>query len=129
MILDFSIGNFRSFYKIQTLNFRATSLVSEDKQVDWNNITEMEEERLLKTIGLYGPNGSGKSNLVKGLRVFRNLVVNSLESETMMNHAAEPFMLTSEQELNTGFFQVQLLIGHKKYRYGFTLNSQSMVLQ
>lgn len=129
MILDFSIGNYRSLYKIQTLNFRATSLVSEDKTLDSNNIVETEGGRILKAIGIYGPNGSGKSNLVKGLRIFRNLVEGSLVSETIMDDAAEPFKLTSEKGADSGFFQIQLLIDQRKYRYGFTLQPGGAVLQ
>ena len=109
MILDFSIGNYRSFYREQTLNFRSTSLVSEDKSVDQQNIVESDGYRILKTIGLYGPNGSGKSNLLNGLKLFRRLVSRSLESETAMKDASEPFMLTSEPLKNGGFFQIQLL--------------------
>ncbi|HVX00227.1 MAG TPA: AAA family ATPase, partial [Candidatus Babeliaceae bacterium] len=90
MILDFSIGNYRSFNKIQTLDFRATPLVSEDKTVDRNNIKESAGSGILKTIGLYGPNGSGKSNLVKGLRIFQLLVERSLDSEGIMDFAADP---------------------------------------
>jgi AAA15 family ATPase/GTPase len=129
MILDFSIGNYRSFNKIQTLDFRATPLVSEDKTVDRNNIKESAGSGILKTIGLYGPNGSGKSNLVKGLRIFQLLVERSLESEAIMDFAADPFKLTSEQSEDAGFFQMQLLVEQKKYRYGFTLDSNGFVLQ
>jgi len=129
MILDFSIGNYRSFNKIQTLDFRATPLVSEDKTVDHNNIKEYEGERILKTIGLYGPNGSGKSNLVRGLSIFRQLVDLSLESEGVMDFAADPFKLSTEQADDAGFFQMQLLVDQKKYRYGFTLDHSGFVLQ
>jgi hypothetical protein len=129
MILDFSIGNYRSFNKIQTLNFRATSLISEDKTVDRNNIIEIDGNRILKTVGLYGPNGSGKSNLINGLQLFRQLVEQSLESEAIMVFAPDPFLLTDEQTDNAGFFQIQLLLDKKKYRYGFTLNAHGSVIQ
>jgi uncharacterized protein len=129
MILDFSIGNFRSFHQIQTLNFRATALVSDDKSIDRDNIVETEGGRVLKTIGLYGPNGSGKSNLIKGLITFRQLVQQSLESEAIMDFAADPFRLTSEGGPDAGFFQMQLLIDKKKYRYGFTLDRGGAVFQ
>jgi len=129
MILDFSIGNYRSFNKIQTLDFRATALVSDNKEVDRNNIVETDGGRLLKTIGLYGPNGSGKSNLVSGLGIFRTLIERSLESEAVMDFAADPFRLSSEPGEDAGFFQMQLLLDRKKYRYGFTLGPSGSLLQ
>lgn len=129
MILDFSIGNYRSVNKVQTLNFRATTLVSEDKMVDQNNIVDTDGLQVLKTVGLYGPNGSGKSNIVRGLNLFRQLVERSLESEVVMDRAADPFKLSDEQSDNAGFFQMQLMVDKKKYRYGFTLHPKGIVLQ
>ena len=129
MVLEFSIGNFRSFNSIQTLDFRATGLNSLDEQVDLNNIVDQSGQRVLKTIGVYGPNGSGKSNLIIGLAIFRSLVRSSLESEAAMDFASEPFKLSGESVENAGFFQIQLLLDGKKYRYGFTLSPDFGVLQ
>ncbi len=121
MVLEFSMGNFRSFNQIQKLDFTATKLVSEDKEVDARNIVEELGTRVLKTIAIYGPNGSGKSNLIKGFSTFRDLVDRSLESEAIMTFAADPFRLCSAEPDNAGFYQILLLIETKKYRYGFTL--------
>lgn len=121
MLLDFSIGNFRSFHGIQTLDFRATGLVSESKDIDQNNIIEKGGQKILKTVGLYGPNASGKTNLIQALGVFRTLVESSLESEVAMIYSADPFRLSSDDPGHDGFFQVQLLLEGRKYRYGFTL--------
>jgi uncharacterized protein len=129
MLLEFSLGNYRSFNSIQTLDFRATSLVSEDKLIDDQNIIDKGDSKVLKTIGLYGPNGSGKSNLLIGLRLFCQLVRSSLESEAIMEFAAEPFKLTTSETTHDGFFQVLLLIDYKKYRYGFTLTRNGEVQQ
>ena len=74
MVIQFSLGNYRSFNGIQTVNFRATDIISEDRAVDANNIAEVDVHRLLKTIGVYGANASGKSNLVKGFRFFKRMV-------------------------------------------------------
>lgn len=121
MLLEFSLGNFRSLNSIQTLDFRATGLVSESKDIDQKNIVEQGGQKVLKTVGLYGPNGSGKSNLITGFATFRSLVQSSLESEAVMDFAADPFKLTAEDSGHEGFFQIQLLIEGKKYRYGCTL--------
>lgn len=129
MLLEFSLGNYRSFWGIQTLDFRATPLVSDDKSVDDRNIIRTEDNMVLKTLGLYGPNGSGKSNLIKGLKVFCELVRRSLESESVMDFAAEPFKLTTSELEHDGFFQVMLLIDQKRYRYGFTLSRNKEVQQ
>ncbi len=129
MLLEFSLGNYRSFNEIQTLDFRATSLVSEDKTVDDRNIIDQGGVKVLKTIGLFGPNGSGKSNLLMGLELFCQLIKSSLESEGIMEFAAQPYKLTISESIHDGFFQVLLLIDHKKYRYGFTFNHNGGIKQ
>lgn len=129
MILEFSIGNYRSFHKIQTLDFRATNLVSENKLLDERNIVEKSNSKVLKTIGIYGPNGSGKSNIIKALHLFRRMVKSSLESEGVPDFIIEPFILSDEQDENAGYFQVYLLINNKKYRYGFSLGYKGEIHQ
>ena len=129
MILKFSIGNFRSFNNNQTLDFLATGLVSENREVDKSNIIELSGSRILKTLGIYGPNGSGKSNIVKGLLVFRRLVKSSLEREGIMMGSPEPFKLSSDNIPHGGFFQIILQLKEKTYRYGFTLTNEGTVLE
>jgi len=46
-----------------------------------------------------------------------------------MDTAAESFKLTSEPSDHSGFFQVQLLIDNKKFRYGFTLRDPGVIFQ
>lgn len=129
MLLEFSIGNYRSFNKIQTLDFRATNLVSEDRLLDERNIVEKSNSKVLKTIGIYGPNGSGKSNIIKALLHFRRMVKSSLESENVPDSIIEPFLLSDEPEEHAGYFQVHLLINNKKYRYGFSLGYSGEIHQ
>lgn len=126
MLLEFSVGNFRSFHDIQTLDFRATALVSENKEIDQNNIVEQGGQKVLKTVGLYGPNASGKTNLIQGLNLFRDLLQSSLESEDVMAFVADPFKLSVDDPGHNGFFQMQLLVERKKYRYGFTLGENTV---
>jgi len=129
MILTFSLGNFRSFHEIQTIDFRATGLVSEDKEVDNNNITMVADSPVLKTVGVYGPNGSGKTNLIKGLEFFKSMVKNSLGSEGLLKDKFSPFVLSSDVQNNKGYFQINMLIDKKKYRYGFTLKNQNGIAE
>ena len=120
MVIQFSIGNYRSFNEIQTINFRATGLVSEDKAVDENNIAVVDGQRLLKTIGVYGANASGKSNLVKGFGFFCTMISASLESQGILSYLLQPNK-QKHQTNEAGYFQIVLLLAGKKYRYGFSL--------
>jgi uncharacterized protein len=124
MIVQFSVGNFRSIKEIQTLNFEATKLdsnVARFPAVDENNVLEESGMRLLKTIGLYGANASGKSNVLEAFKQFAIAVRNPPTPESSLEDLAQPFLFHTENENEESFFQIILIIEGKKYRYGFTV--------
>ena len=127
MLIEFSVANFRSFNKIQTVSFRATGLVSEDKSVDELNIVDIADIRMLKTIGVYGPNASGKSNIVKAIRLYREMIAFSMISEDLTQLVVDPFKLSTEESSDAGFFQSVIILDEKKYRYGFTLSKDGNI--
>ncbi|MCD4747695.1 MAG: ATP-binding protein [Bacteroidales bacterium] len=123
MIVEFSIKNFRSIKKIQTISFVTTGLKSSKgfSEVDKNNISEDGGMRLLKTIGVYGANASGKSNIIRALEYFLQAIKNEASTESNLSPLYDPF-LYQENAFNTeSFFQIVLFVKNKKYRYGFTV--------
>lgn len=127
MLVEFSLANYRSFHKVQTISFKATGLVSEDRNVDETNVVGEGKNRVLKMVGLYGANASGKSNLIKGLSFFQEMVQSSLESDELAAAGVNPFKLSEQKENDSGFFQIILLIDGHKYRYGFTLDDDAKI--
>src|SRR5258706_287661 len=94
MVIEFSIGNFRSIKKIQTLSLVASSIVSKDKTLDDNNVFDSGLNiNLLKTIAIYGANGSGKSNMIKGLLHMLYFIRDSFKNEDAGEELYEPFLL------------------------------------
>ncbi|HEY0897287.1 MAG TPA: ATP-binding protein [Sphingobacteriaceae bacterium] len=123
MVIEFSVANYRSFYKVQTLSFRASNLKSEDKSVDVRNLlTLSDRDTLLKIVGIYGANASGKSNLLKALSLFKHMVASSLFKDEVGEATYEPFRQNVDPKNDFGFFQIVLLLNQKKYRYGFSLD-------
>jgi hypothetical protein len=125
MLIEFTLGNYRSFFSEQTLSFRATSLISEDKSLDESNIIDTDNGKIVKTVGIYGANASGKSNLIKGLRFFQNLISSSLDAR-VSQVSTQPFKLKINKE-QSGFFQIVLLIGANRYRYGLTISKEGNI--
>jgi uncharacterized protein len=119
MILEFSIGNFRSIKDVQHISFTATSVVSKNKEVDENNTFQAtDKHRLLKSKVIYGANASGKSNFIRGFLTFWGTVKFSVKHEGALN-AIEPFLLSTETEDKPTFFQLFFMIDGIIYRYGF----------
>ncbi|PWV55811.1 ATP/GTP-binding protein [Chitinophaga sp. S165] len=123
MIVEFSIGNYRSFNQMQTLSFKATGLVSENKSVDERNIIDDNGTKCLKIAGIYGANASGKSNALEGLKFFSDMLISSIELEGMAS-LVNPFKFVSEPQNNEGYFQIILIVSGVKYRYGFTIGKK-----
>ncbi len=121
MIIDFSVKNFRSIKELQTISFVATGLKSAEKysEVDDANITNVADNHIFKTLGLYGANASGKSNVLKAMVYFIRTIINEPSPESNMNSLCEPFLYQDQE--SDSFFQITLLLDNKKYRYGFTV--------
>ena len=123
MIVEFSVGNFRSIKEVQTISFVATGLKSseDNSEVDLNNIEEEGGIRLLKTVGIYGANGSGKSNIIKAFEYFLQTIKQEPSSESNLNSVCDPFLYENNAIETESFFQIVLFVEGKKYRYGYTV--------
>lgn len=129
MLVQFSVGNFRSFKDTVTLDLVATHLESKDKAVDENNTFEAPGGlRLLKSVVLYGANASGKSNLLKALEFMKTFVNDSAtESQAGNLINVEPFLLDRETEKEPSFFEIVCISYGVRYRYGFEVTNKEVV--
>lgn len=131
MLIEFSVGNFRSFDEIVTLSMLATNYKARarDESVNDNNVFEAPTGAcLLNSAALYGANASGKSNLIKALSFMRGFVrKSSKESQSTDPIEVEPFRLRSVSEQRPSSFEVVFILDEKQYRYGFEVNTQCVV--
>lgn len=123
MIVEFSVKNFRSINELQTLSFAATGLKStpDFSYIDKNNINTYGDTKLFNTIGIYGPNASGKSNVVKALDYFINVITSQPSSASNLQSLCQPFLFQDNPEETESFFQLVIILGDIKYRYGLTV--------
>ncbi|MCC9041723.1 ATP-binding protein [Myroides sp. M-43] len=119
-IQEFSVGNFRSFKDINTLNMMATKSVSKYAEVDDNNrISKVGIDiKLLKTKAIYGANASGKSNIIQALSTFIDIVQNSVVDKTLLK-GIMPFLFSVETIEKPAYFQLVFWDKGVRYRYGF----------
>ncbi|WP_189525145.1 AAA family ATPase [Nostoc sp. 'Peltigera membranacea cyanobiont' 232] len=129
MLIEFSIGNYRSFKEQVTFSMVAANLVAEDKKLDENNVFEIDNDlKLLKSAAIYGANASGKSNLATALRFMRWFMINSSkETQSTEKIGVDQFKLSTETEDKPSFFEIVFLMNGKRYRYGFEATRDKVV--
>lgn len=126
MLLEFTVGNFKSFKEKATLSLEATT----DDSLEEVNLAKEEgtELRLVKAAGIYGANASGKSNFIEAMSVFRQLVLtSSKESQLGQLIPVKPFRLQTDTDKSPTFFEAIFLKRDIRYRYGFEATRESII--
>ena len=89
MLIQFSVGNFRSFKERATLSMVAANTNARDPLINQNNTIKVDDNlTLLTSTAIYGANASGKSNLVRAFYFMRQLVLESAKNPRQMSHLA-----------------------------------------
>ncbi len=118
MLLEFTVGNFRSFLQKRTLSLQAQKLSEEAK----DNVAKVFSYNILKTLAVYGANSSGKSNLVNALHKMAACVLSSVRLNDNDILLFDPFLLSKENNEPT-FFEITFVKNGFCYRYGFKYSS------
>lgn len=121
MLIEFSVGNYRSFKEKVTFSMLAANRVAKDKQLDDNNVFAVDDNlKLLKSAAIYGANASGKTNIAKALSFMKWFMINSSkETQSTEEINVERFRLSTETENEPSFFEIIFLLDGQRYRYGF----------
>ena len=122
MLIEFTVGNFLSFYEKKTISFEAKG-ISDLKQ----NVIVFKKHKLLRSAVVYGANSSGKSNLVKAFDRMRDTVLESVKLNDTDELLYNPFLLSTENPNDPTFFEIIYLNSNKKFRYGFEYNNIEII--
>ena len=121
MLIEFSVGNFRSFKDKVTFSMVAANITARQKKLDESNLFLAKGKlNLLRSAVLYGANASGKSNLIKAMNFMKYLVLNS-SRETIASEPIEidRFRLSATMDREPSYFEIVFLVNDIQYRYGF----------
>lgn len=125
MLIEFSVGNYRSFHAPVTLSMQAAKLRASDRRLDEDNVFEIAGLRLLRSAAIYGANASGKSNLIQAMALVRRLVLqSSRESQAGEPTGVERFRLSTVAQDQPSYFQVIFYLDGWRYRYGFEVDEE-----
>ena len=131
MLIEFSVGNFRSFKNQAKISMVAAKIKSRDSSIDENN-TFMGQNglKLLTSALVYGANASGKSNLVRALAFMRHFIItSSKESQSGDLIPIDTFRLSTVTENEPAFFEVVFLMDGVQYRYGFEATKDRVITE
>jgi len=121
MLVYFKVGNYKSIKDPVLINFNSVA-INEHSQT---NVYDDGKINLLKSIVLYGPNASGKSKILDAFVFFRKLILRSAsDGHSRDIIETESFRLNNFTKNQPSFFEAEFLIGKKRYRYGFEVNTE-----
>lgn len=125
MILEFSVGNFRSFKEKVTF-----SALADTKIRSFNdNVFNYDKISILRTSVIYGPNACGKSNLAKAYYAMLVILRESFQNTKILSTVIEPFLLDSKQKHKPTFFELSFLMMKDEgvvYRLGFEITDNKV---
>ena len=110
MLLNFRVRNVLSFKELQEFSFVAGKSIRMKERVrETNNMN------ILKFSAVYGANAAGKSNLVKALKIMKNIVYSSLPNYDLEYY----YKFQDVTKMEASYFEVAIIINGDTYSYGF----------
>ena len=123
MLLQFTVGNYRSFREKTTF-----SLVAEPKERGHeSSLLDAQKAAGVKAVSLgvlYGANASGKSNLLQAIQTLKRLAVRGVEPDEPI--PVDRFLLGGKNtiEIPPTFLEAHFVIGNEMYCYGLECDVQ-----
>ena len=128
MLLEFTVGNYRSFRDDVTISLVATSLPSQSTELEHGAMTRIDDDlSVLNTAAVYGANASGKSNLIQAIFFVSMFVRDSArkgQSGDVIN--VQPFRFDQDSADEPSYFEMVFRVGDVQYRYGFEVSEKTV---
>jgi AAA15 family ATPase/GTPase len=122
MLIQFTVGNYRSFKSQFTLNLEASFDTEHQESV----FVAQDNLKLLKSAAIYGANASGKSNLFNAFAFMHAFIINSYNAQITSKIPVEPFKLSTETEHKPSHFEIVFIYNDVRYRYGFEATAEKV---
>lgn len=131
MIIDFTIGNFRSIRDLKTISLLAYNRKNDElcrNKVDY--AIRGFKNSVLKGAAVYGGNASGKSNLFSGVSTFLNFALHSFqEIKPEEQIPIEPFLLDEVSRNKESVFEINFIVDCIRYLYRLELNRNKVTYE
>ncbi|HEY0273785.1 MAG TPA: AAA family ATPase, partial [Chitinophaga sp.] len=119
MLLMFTTGNYCCFREKQSL-----SLLADGRHTPGDaRVVEAAGCKALRVVGVFGATATGKSHLGKALQFMSRAVLEGWQQAALR---CSPFLAAGSAAAEPSFFEVRLLCGEVRYRYGFELKDRQV---
>ena len=127
MIIEFSVGNYRSIKDEVCLSLVANSYNAlRETNVFVPRIDNGSRSLpLLRSAGIYGPNTAGKTNLLRALGTMQEIVTRS--GSDLGKIPVTPFQFDKTSKSHPTKLEVISLVDGVRYQYGFSATSEMIV--
>lgn len=127
MLIEFSVSNFLSFREKATLSL-VKGKGMELEEINTVSVDAPFTPDLLRGAVVFGANSAGKSNLIKALRVMKDLVMGSAkESQSGVPLDVSPFLFDDYSSKIPTELEAAFVSGGVRYRYGFSATQERVV--
>ncbi len=138
MLIEFSVSNYKSFGKKQTLSMEPVSNKKDSEKED-NKFTaqinavgqKLKNVELLKSAVIYGANNAGKSNLLKAMNDFCSIVRSGMLSRTSewitYSDSSQAFLLDDDFLDKPSEFTMVFILHNIKYSYSITTDFKEII--
>lgn len=114
MLVGFSVSNYKSFNKPESISFVA-SKISRHK----SHVSKVANKRILKSGLIFGANAGGKSNLVRAVSFSRQIVLKGIGN---VNLGKRHFRIEKDMYVQPGVFEYRIIIDDHEYSYGVAVS-------
>lgn len=116
MLSRFTVGNFCSFDKNQTLSLIAGSIQNHKER-----LYSTKDFKLLKFGSIFGANAAGKSNFIHAMNYAQAAIIVGTENELFEEKKDNYFRLNPENKTKPSYFEFEICIDGEIYAYGFEI--------
>ena len=125
MLLQFSVKNFRSFEKEETLDLSAGK---GSELLESNTLEFAQNQRLVRSAVIYGPNAGGKSNLIKAIYFLQQFILLSSTSfQEGQKIPLQPFRLNAKSPNEPSEFSVDFVCDQTRFTYLLALTEDQVI--
>ncbi len=114
MLVGFSVSNYKSFDKPQSISLLA-SKVTRHK----DHVIQFAHKKLLKSALIFGANAGGKSNLIKAVQFSREIILKGIDHVDLRKRY---FRVKKDMYAQPGVFEYRIITNGKEYSYGLVIS-------